>query len=114
MKKSLQAIEDYYYQKGLRGDKLRQATENDSQYIRFLKERHSKLTNKLKVKASDKKKYNLSTDIDYEILAKIYQLENKKLSSKDTETIKLIRTQLERDWRMQLIKFLNRLLKKYK
>lgn len=98
-KKSLQAIEDYYYQKGLRGDRLRQATENDRQYVKFLKERHSKLMSKLKVKASDKKRYNLSTDLDYEILGKIYQLEKKNLSSKDKVIVKLIRTQLERNWR---------------
>jgi len=113
MKSSLQVIEDYYFRRGLRGDKLRKATANDEEYMRILKQRRSKLTNDFPVKARDRKKYVLSTDQDYEILGKIYQLEKKKLTAKDKELVKMIRTQLEHDWRRTIVKFLNQLLKKY-
>ena len=68
----------------------------------------------MKVKPEDKKKYLLLEDQDYEILEKIYKLEKKQLSSEDKKLVKLLRTQLERDWRTPLVKFLDRLLKKYK
>lgn len=114
MKKSLQKIEDYYINKGLRGDKLRQALFRDRDYKKILNERKRKLTKKFKVKPKEKKQYVLSTDQDYEILQKIYQLEKKKLSKEEKKIVNLIRTQLERDWRTSLIKFLDQLLKKYK
>ena len=66
-----------------------------------------------KVKAKDKKRYVLKEKGDYEILEKIYQLEKCRLSSADKEVLKLIRTQLKDDWRKPLLKFLNRLEKKY-
>lgn len=111
---SLQAIEDYYYRRGLRGSKLRKATENDREYMKILKKRWSKLTKDFPVKAQDRKRYVLSTDQDYQILGKIYELERKKLSDKDKALVKLIRTQLEHHWRTPIIRFLNRLLKKYR
>lgn len=112
-KKSLQAIEDYYYQKGLRGDKLRKATQNDGEYMKILKKRWSKLTKNFPVKSADRKRYILSTDQDYQILGIIYKLEHKKLSDKDKALVKLVRTQLEHHWRTPVLKFLNKLLKKY-
>ncbi len=111
--KSLQAIEDFYYQKGLRGDKLRKATQNDREYMEILKKRWLKLTKNFPVKPQDRKRYILSTDRDYEILGKIYNLERKKLSGKDKILVKLVRTQLEHHWRTPILKFLNKLLKKY-
>lgn len=114
MKKSLQAIEDYYYSKGLRGSALRKATQNDKEYIRFLRERWVKLTKKFEVTSRDRKRYVLSTDQDYEILGKIYDLEHQKLSKHDRELIWLIRTQLEHHWRTPIIGFLNKLANKYK
>ena len=113
-KKSLQAIEDYYYRYGLRGDKLRKSTENDGEYMKILNDRWLRLTQKFKAKLKDKKRYILSTDQDYEILAKLYHLESKKLSIHDKEFVHLIRTQLEHDWRTPILKLLNRLTKKYK
>ncbi len=110
---SLQAIEDYYYRHGLRGSKLRKATENDREFMKILKERWSNLTQKFSVKPQDRKRYILSTDEDYLILGKIYELERKKLSDKDKALVKLVRTQLEHHWRTPIIRFLNRLLKKY-
>lgn len=111
---SLQAIEDYYYRHGLRGDKLRVATENDQEYKRILKKRWSALTKKFAVGPRDRKRYILSTDQDYEILGKIYELESKRLSEKDKALVKLVRTQLEHHWRTPILKFLNKLIKKYR
>lgn len=111
--KSLQAIEDYYYRKGLRGNKLRNAVQNDREYMEILKRRWLKLTKEFPVKPPDRKRYILSTDQDYEILNKIYKLERKRLSDKDKALVKLVRTQLEHHWRTPILKFLNGLLKKY-
>lgn len=111
---SLQSIEDYYYRHGLRGSKLRKATENDQKYMKILKKRWSNLTKKFPIKPRDRKRYILSTDQDYLILGKIYELERKKLSGKDKALVKLARTQLEHHWRTPIIRFLNRLLKKYR
>ena len=65
------------------------------------------------VKPQDRKKYLLKEDRDFQILEKIYQLEKYKLSSEDVRVVKLIRTQLEDDWRKPLIQFLDKLAKKY-
>jgi len=50
---------------------------------------------------------------DYEILAKVYELEEKDSSEQDKELVKLIKTQLEKDWRTPLVDFLDSLLEKY-
>jgi len=68
----------------------------------------------MKIKEKDKKKYVLGEKRDFSILEKIYELEKCQLSKQDKKDINLIRSQLERDWRKPLIKFLNNLLKKYK
>ena len=60
-----------------------------------------------------KKKYVLSTDIDYQILEKIKLLEKKNLKKEDAVFVKFIRSQLEREWRKPLLKMLDRLLSKY-
>ncbi|MBI3260886.1 hypothetical protein HYZ64_00750 [Candidatus Berkelbacteria bacterium] len=73
----------------------------------------SPLENKFKVKPIDKKRYVLSTDADYEILGKIYALEAKKLSQRDRELVKFVRTQLEHNWRTPIIKLLNKMSKDY-
>ena len=65
------------------------------------------------VTESEKNKYVLKTEQDYEILTKIKQLEKKKLSSEDKKLVAFLRTQLEEDWRTPLIQFIDRLLKKY-
>ena len=65
------------------------------------------------VTESEKNKYVLKTEQDYEILTKIKQLEKKKLSSEDKKLVAFLRTQLEEDWRTPLIRFLDALLKKY-
>jgi hypothetical protein len=67
-----------------------------------------------RVRPEDKKRYVLKEKRDYEILEKIYVLEEQPLSPQDREVVQLIRTQLEDEWREPLIKYLNELAEKYK
>ncbi len=67
---------------------------------------------KFKLTPSEKKKYVLPTDTDYEILDKCKKLEKMKLTKEERFLVKLIKTQLEADWRKPLLKVLNKLLKK--
>lgn len=62
---------------------------------------------------SEKKKYLLPIERDYEILSKIKKLEKLKLSKEDRFIVDFIKTQLERDWRTPLIKELDKIAKKY-
>ncbi len=109
----LQEIEDFYNNLEYRGDKLRRVLAKDGQYQRLLKERKEKLTKRFKVTPGEKKRYVLSTDDDFEILAKCRQLEKLKLTGEDRLLVKLIKTQLEADWRKPLLKAANLLLRKY-
>jgi len=72
------------------------------------------MAKKYKPTRSETKKYILSKNTDIEILIKCNQLEKTKLTKEDKFIIKLIKTQLENDWRKPLLKTLNKLLKKYK
>ena len=112
--KSLQEIEDFYINLGYRGNKLRKVLTRDKEYQKLLKKRKQKLTKQFKVTTSEKKKYVLSTDNDFEILAKCKLLEQLNLTKEDKILVKLIKTQLKDDWRKALLKTLERLLKKYK
>ncbi|MBU0532160.1 hypothetical protein KKB44_01575 [Candidatus Micrarchaeota archaeon] len=67
-----------------------------------------------KLTSAEKKKYALPTDTDFEILTKCKQLERLDLTSEDKLLVKLIKTQLEENWRGHLLRKLNQLLKKYK
>ncbi len=62
---------------------------------------------------TEKKRYVMSTARDYEILSKVKQLEELNLNKEEKYLIKLIRSQLEHDWRKSLIKELDKLLLKY-
>jgi len=62
---------------------------------------------------TEKKKYVLSTKKDYEILEKIKKLEKTSLTKEEKHLIKLIRTQLEKNWRKPLLKMLDKLLQKH-
>jgi len=113
-KKSLQQIEDFYVSLGYKGDKLRRVLIKDKEYQKLLRKRKQKLTKQFKVALSEKKKYVLSTDSDFEILAKCKQLEKLKLTKEDRLLVKLIKTQLKDDWRRPILKTLNQLLKRYR
>lgn len=114
MKKSLQKFEDFYIQKGFAGTRLRNVLSQDKEYQKLLQERKSHLTKQFSVTTSEKRKYVLSINQDYEILSKIKTLESAKLNKNDKFLIHIIRTQLEQDWRKQLIMELNKLLRKYR
>jgi len=62
------------------------------------------------ITALDRKKYLLLEKRDSIILKKIKLLEQKKLGKRDREVLKLIKTQLEKDWRKPLINYLNKLI----
>ncbi|MBU2616307.1 MAG: hypothetical protein KKC19_04345 [Nanoarchaeota archaeon] len=61
----------------------------------------------------ERKNYPMPKKEDFAILNKIRELEKRKLLLRDKEVVKLIRTQLEKNWRASLVKSLNKLLKKY-
>jgi hypothetical protein len=113
-KESLQQIEKFYIERGYAGERLRAALAKDKEYNKILAKRKQKLTTQLKVTAAEKRKYVLSIDEDFEILAKCKKLEKRKISGEDRQAVKFIKTQLEHDWRQSLSKALDKLLKKYK
>ena len=68
----------------------------------------------IKITSLDRRKYVFDNKKDEMIFKKSKKLESKKLDRRDKEVIKLIITQLKKDWRNPLISYLNKLLKKYK
>ncbi len=74
----------------------------------------NKKSQKFKISPTEKKKYVLPTSQDLEILKSCKKLEKFKLSGEDKILVKIIKTQLENNWRIHLIKTLNKILKKYK
>lgn len=63
--------------------------------------------------SSDKRKYVLPEERDFEILDKCKRLEKINLTKEDKYLVNFIKTQLIDDWRKPLLKELNLLLKKY-
>jgi len=112
-KGSLQKIQDTYENLGYKGDKLREILNKDKEFKKIVKERKKELTQQFKIAPTEKKKYVLSTNEDYEILSKIKQLEKLKLTKEDKYLIKFVKTQLEHDWRKPILKTLSKVLKKY-
>ena len=112
MKKSLQEIEDYYMSQGLDGEELRKALNQDKEFQEILKERKREIKNKLGVSNKDEEKYLLSREEDYEILAKVRELESKQLNDEDKEIVGLVLTQLEEKWRETLLGEIDQMLKK--
>ncbi len=110
----LQEIEDQYINLGYKGERLRKSLAKDKEYQKFLKERKQRLTKKVKISSTEKKKYVLSTDTDFKILKRCKQLEKSRLEKDDRFLIKLIKSQLEDDWRKYLLKDLDKLMRKYK
>ncbi|MBI5003114.1 hypothetical protein HZC31_07040 [Candidatus Woesearchaeota archaeon] len=68
--------------------------------------------NKYTPSAFERKKYVLATQKDIEILEKCKELEKRKLTKEEEKLVKLIKTQLEEDWRTPLRKAVDKLLKK--
>jgi hypothetical protein len=69
---------------------------------------------KIEITAADRKKYPLPEKRDIIILKKVKLLEKMELNKTDRDILRLIKTQLEDDWRKPLIVCLNKLLRKYK
>ena len=111
--KSLQEIEDFYKNRGYRGNKLRIILTKDKDWVKLHKYRQQKLTKSFSLTKTEQRKYVMSTNEDYEILDKVKQLEKLKLTKEDKLLAWLIKTQLEFDWRKYLIQTLNELSKKY-
>lgn len=113
MKRSLQQIQDFYINLGFRNEKLREALDKDVQFQQLLAEKKEQLTSTFPVTAAEQKKYLLVTDTDYLILSLCKKLEHQKLTEEDKLLVRLIKSQLEHDWRKELVKFLNTLYQKY-
>lgn len=113
-KNSLQEIEDYYKKQGYVGANLRKKVIKDKEYQKLLKNRQKRLTKRFPLTKTEKRKYAMPTNQDYEILKKVKQLGKLELTKQEEILVKLIKTQLEYDWRKYLILGLNRLLRKYK
>lgn len=65
------------------------------------------------VRSEDAARYLLKEERDYDILERIYALEAQPLSAIDAHLVRLIRSQLEADWRTPLLAELDRLLGQY-
>ena len=65
-----------------------------------------------KITKEEKRKYVLSTKVDYEILGKIKQLEKIKLEKHEMQMVKFLKTQLEKNWRKPILNLLNKFLSK--
>ena len=68
---------------------------------------------KMKLTEHEKNNYVMKDKKDFAILSKIKKLEKGKLSKNDNEIVKLIKTQLKKNWRTPLIRHLDKMLKKY-
>ncbi|MFW6173462.1 MAG: hypothetical protein ACOC5T_06950 [Elusimicrobiota bacterium] len=112
-KDSLSEIENYYKEKGHRGEELREVLENDEKYQDLLRQRKSKLKTDYDISSKEAEKYVLSIDKDFEILNKCNNLESLDLEKKDKEIVQLIKSQLKHDWRKPLSEKLEELLEKY-
>ncbi len=111
---NLDEIAEFYISRGYKDHKLRQVLEKDKEYQKLIKARKNKLQTETKITNTERKKYVLSVERDFEILKKCKSLEKLKLSNEDKVTVRLIMTQLEADWRKLLINKLNVLLRKYR
>ena len=68
----------------------------------------------MKLTGYEKRNYVMNDKNDFVILKKIKLVEKKKLNAKDKEIVNLIRTQMKKNWRLPLIKYLDKLNRKYK
>ena len=60
---------------------------------------------------AERKAYVLKDEEDFIILYKIKTLEKKNLSKADREILMLCKTQLKKDWRGHLIRYLDKMIK---
>ena len=112
--KSAQSIEDFYVGRGYRGDRLRKALQADKEYQETLKRKRGKLTSRVKTTRAEQQRYVLSIDTDFAILSRCKKMEKQSLSSDDRRLVRLIKSQLEQDWRKPLSAELKKLETKYR
>ena len=93
---------------------MRRALLADKDYQTLLKEKKNKLESKIGASLVDKKRYVLSTEVDFDILDKCKKLERLELTEQDRDLVILIKAQVEDDWRKPLMVRLGQLLRKYK
>ncbi len=110
---SLQAIQDAYEQRGIRGEALRRALADDGEYQRILAEKRGAIARDLNITTEEQERYVIATERDLDILGAVQQLEQCALSDCDARIVALIRTQLEHDWRTLLLAELDRLMEQY-
>ena len=110
--KTLDELVGFYAKLGYTGFNLKSKVEKDGRYAQLLKKRKDYLT-KIGVSKIEQKKYVLLTGKDVEILRRCNKLE-KTVNKEDGLVVKLIKTQLEEDWRSPLMKKLKELERKYK
>src|SRR3989338_10907916 len=110
--RSLDDLVGFYVKLGYAGFNLKNMLEKDKRYSRLLRGRKEDLT-KMGISGSEQKKYVLLTDRDIEMLRRCNALQ-KIAKKEDVQTVKLIKSQLEDDWRVPLLSELKRLERKYK
>ena len=67
----------------------------------------------MKISPEEKKKYLLLTEKDFEILEKIKKAECiPDLSNREKMILEFLKTQLEKDWRTPVIKFLEKIMRR--
>ena len=76
-------------------------------------EERRKFRQKYGITQEDEAPYEMPEEQDYEILAKIKELEQKDLSGEDQQVVELIKSQLIARWREPLLEKLDALLEKY-
>lgn len=104
-------IYEKYYQKGLRGDKLKMALKRDKTYSAAMEKARKEAAKKgFAVSKADLEKYPLVKLFDFEILYKCRQAQKRKISAEDRRMVKIILSQLEYDWRRPLKKEIERIL----
>jgi hypothetical protein len=113
-KRPLQEIQDAYENKGFAGRNLQKALKKDRSWKKLVEKRREKIKHAFPLTKTEERKYIMSTGRDYLIFLKIKQLEKMKLTKGEKTQVNLIRTQLEYDWRRQLIRYLNRMIKQKK
>jgi hypothetical protein len=68
----------------------------------------------MKLNEFEKRNYVFKEKDDFVILSKIKRLEEKRLQPTEKEMVKLARSQLKRNWRTPLIRFLDKMMEKQK
>ena len=112
MPMTLSSIQDAYYRKGYRGARLRAALARNPAYRRLV----TVLRTESGARSASRRelgRYVLSEAQDMDILQLVKRLERRHLSASERAILRLIRTQLEADWRTPLLRFLRTLDRKY-